>query len=358
MDGKQAWLATHFQDVKFVLADRRFTRMQQFPAEHQGSPKTTRVPGISAINIDKQDYLGEIVRKTFTARKAEALRPRIRSISNNLIDTIIQVGPPTDFVEAFSLKLPMQASCALLGVPNEHWEMFSEWNAGIAPSASTTPAEISSARENLDTYMTTLIEHKKLNLGDDVLSTLISALDHSDQRSTGYLLSVCNGLLVAGYETTATQIANFIYVLLKDAELWSWIVQNPEGIPTAVEELLRHVPIGLAGAIARYATEDVTVGGTQVPAGEAVIVSLSAANRDEEIFTQAEEIDLHRTNNKHLAFGYGVHSCVGMAYARIELQEAILALSSRLPCLKLTSPPAWKNGGAFLRGPKSMQVDW
>jgi cytochrome P450 len=189
------------------------------------------------------------------------------------------------------------------------------------------------------------------------MTALIEARDTRDRLTELELVDLCVGILVAGHETTASQIPNFVYALLDQPGQWERLCADPDLIPAAVEELLRFVPLGAGAGFARYATEDVEVGGVLVRAGEPVLVAVGAANRDRLQFDDAEGLRFDREDQHHLGFGHGVHHCLGAPLARLELQEALRALVTELPGLHLAGDIVWKTQ-MLVRGPRSMPIGW
>ena len=206
--------------------------------------------------------------------------------------------------------------------------------------------------------MAQLIEEHRRAPQDDLMTALIDARDVNDRLSELELVDLCVGILVAGHETTATQIPNFVLALLDHPGQLTLLRAQPELINGAVEELLRFVPLGSGASQPRYATEDVEVGGTLVRAGTPVLVAVGAANRDALRFDSPGTLDISRGGtNQHLGFGHGVHHCLGAPLARLELQEALIALITRFPELRLAGDVVWKSQ-MLVRGPRVMPVGW
>ncbi|WP_345510230.1 cytochrome P450, partial [Phytohabitans houttuyneae] len=278
-----------------------------------------------------------------------------------LIDRMVEDGPPADLVERFATPLPITVICELLGVPVEDQEHFHAWSEAIVSTTSLTPEEIKQYLESLWGYMAGLIAERRVRPTDDLIGALVRARDEDNDRlSEDEMVRLAAGLLAAGHETTVTQIPNFVYVLLTHPDQLDRLRAAPELVPVAVEELMRYVPLGVASSFARYALEDVELGGVLVRAGEPVIGSLSSANRDESVFARPDALDLTRSTNPHIGFGHGVHHCAGAQLARMELQVAVAALLERLPGLRFAVPEpelVWKSG-LLVRGLKHMPVAW
>ncbi|AGZ43862.1 cytochrome P450 [Actinoplanes friuliensis] len=359
--GEDAWLATRYQDVRTVLGDPRFSRAASVGRDE---PRTTpRQVGTGILAMDPPDHsrLRRLVAKAFTARRVELLRPATAGIANELVDTMIASGPPADLVETFSTPLPVRVICRLLGVPPTDQGLFRTWSEAIVSTTSLPPEQIMEYLGNLHAYMAGLIAQRRDEPSDDLIGALVQARDADNDRLTEQeMVELAAGLLAAGHETTVTQISNFVYVLLTHPEQLALLRSRPELVPGAVEELLRYVPLGAASAFARYATEDVELGGVLIRAGDPVISALSSANRDSEVFADPDELDLARGANPHLGFGHGVHHCVGAQLARMELQVAMETLLTRLPGLDLAVAEkelVWKSG-LLVRGLRALPVTW
>jgi cytochrome P450 len=231
------------------------------------------------------------------------------------------------------------------------------WSDAALSTARLTLEEFNQNREEFRAYMRELIRQRRAEPADDLMTALIEARDERDRLSELELVDMCAGLLLAGHETTATQIPNFVHVLLEHPEHWAALRADPDLIPAAVEELTRFVPLGAAAGFARYATEDIEVGGVLVRAGEPVLVAVGAANRDALRFAEPGKLRFDREENPHIGFGHGVHHCLGAPLARAELQEALRVLVDRLPGLHLAGDIEWKTQ-MIVRGPRTMPVGW
>ena len=338
--GGDAWLATRYEDVRTVLADPRFSRAA---AVGTAAPRITPVDqqGGSLLGMDPPEHtrLRRLVAKAFTSRRVSDLRPRVQALVDDLLDQMIAAGPPADLTAALAWPLPITVICEMLGVPVDDRDTFRTWTDQLVALSADDPQVILSARESLDSYLAGLMAQRRAQPTDDLFGALVAARDQGDKLSEEELVAFGVTLLVAGHETTANQIGNFVYLLLSQRERWDRLVAEPELVPSAVEELLRFTPLeATVGFFARIATEDIELGGRTVRAGEAVIVQLASANRDATVFARPDEIDFTRTENPHMAFGHGVHHCVGAPLARLELQVALGTLVRRLPGLRLAVP--------------------
>jgi len=355
--GEPAWLATRYADARLVLGDARFSRA--LAGEHDAPRQTPvqRTTGLTSMDPPDHTRLRTLVAKAFTVRRVEELRPRVRDLAHKLADDMVSAGPPADLVEDFALPLPVAVICELLGVPVEDRPRFRVWSDAALSTSSLTAEQVWANIEELRDYMRGLIAAHRAAPADDLMTALIEARDVRDRLTELELVDQCVGILVAGHETTASQIPNFVYTLLERPEHWAQLRDDPELIPPAVEELLRFVPLGAGSSFPRYAKEDIEVGGTLVRAGEPVLVAVGAANHDAYRFEAPGQLKFDRGVNQHLGFGHGVHHCLGAPLARLELQEALRALLSTLPTLRVAGDIKWKTE-MLVRGPRTMPVGW
>ena len=359
--GEPAWLVTRYEDAKVVLGDPRFSRAA---ANGRDEPRSRLYQGSpdSLLHHDPPEHsrLRRLVAKAFTARRVEALRPRAQQIADDLLDRMLAQGPPANLVEDFALPLPITVICELLGIPLDDRVDFRLWSDAFLSTTRFTPEQVTEYVGRMRDYMARLIaEHRKAPQ-DDLLSALVTARDEQDRLSEEELLAMAEGILVAGHETTASQIPNFVYALLTHPEPLSAVRADTGLIPQAVEELMRYVPLGGGVGSARYALEDVELGGVTVRAGEPVVVALQSANRDESVYTRADTLDLHRQEASHIGFGHGPHHCLGAQLARMELQVALGTLLGRLPGLRFADSEqdiVWRSGTAT-RGPARLPITW
>lgn len=255
--------------------------------------------------------------------------------------------------------LPLAVICELMGVPDTGREPFHAWADALKSVTAGPPGATAAALAEMTAYLGDLVAAKRADPTNDLLGTLIAARDQQERLSEEELVSFCLVLLLGGYQTTAERFAGMIYTLLRHPGQLDLLRVHPDLLPTAVEELLRY-PQFTATGLLRVVTEDLELSGVMLRAGEAVMPIVSSANRDESIFTNADQLDLFRSDNPHLTFGHGVHYCLGAQLARIELTEALGALLRRFPALRLAGPehpPLWKSG-LTIRAPRSLPVCW
>jgi cytochrome P450 len=337
-DGRIAWLVTGYETVRQMITDQRFSRaLAVAPGQALPGFEMSAAGSINGIDPPEHTRLRKLVASAFTARRIEALRPRVAGIVDQLIDAMAGRPQPTDLVAAFSLPLPAQVICEMLGVPAEDLGQFHAWSDTIIGDWQRDSGEIMTAVAELYGYFGTLIEMKRAQPADDLTSALIAARDDADRLSEHELTAMCCALLIAGHETTANHINLSLVLLLDHPDQAATLRADPELIPGAVEELLRCTRLGGLPP-ARVTAEDVRLGGVTIPAGERVIPLYSTANRDRSVFMDPDRLDVTRDAASHLAFGAGVHHCLGAQLARVELQEAFRGLIGRLPGLRLAVP--------------------
>jgi cytochrome P450 len=358
--GGDAWLVTRHADAKTVLADPRFSRAATVGKD---VPRTTAAgpAPASILSFDPPEHtrLRRLLAKAFTVRRVEALRPSAQRIVDDLLDAVLAAGAPADLSAALCWPLPITIICELLGVPFDDQEQFRSWT-DLLLVLSGDPSQTQTARDELSDYIVGLIARRRTEPSDDLLGTLVSARDDQDRLSEEELVSIAIDVLVGGHETTAHQNGNFVYTLLANRGYWDELIANPALVPVAVEELLRIVPLNASAGFTRIVTEDVELGGQLLRAGDAVVIQTGSANRDEAVFGRPDELDFHRADNPHLAFGYGAHHCIGAQLSRMELQTVLATLVRRVPTLRLATTPdevTWRTD-RLVRGVTALPVTW
>ncbi|WP_156757091.1 cytochrome P450 [Actinokineospora pegani] len=358
--GEPAWLATRYDDVKVVLGDPRFSRAAAIGRDEPRMRPVLPPPG-NIMSMDPPDHsrLRRLATKAFTVRRVEALRPRTQEIADRLVDAMLDKGAPADLVADFALPLPITVICEMLGVPFEDRGDFRYWSEAFLSTTKYSIEEITDCVGKLRGYMAGLIAQRREQATDDLLSDLVAARDEGDKLTEDEMLSLAEGLLIAGHETTASQIPNFVHTLLTHPDQLALLRSDLTLVPKAVEELMRFVPLGNGTGIARYATEDVELGGVLVRAGEPVLPVTTSANRDAAVFEDPDSLDLTRKGATHVGFGHGPHHCLGAPLARVELQVALDTLIRRLPGFRFADPQGitWKSGVAT-RGPACLPLTW
>ncbi|GAA4497546.1 cytochrome P450 [Actinoallomurus oryzae] len=338
-DGSHPWLITGYDDQRAVLRDRRFSadvRRPGYPHVTAAS-RARRRRSRSFISMDEPEHgkYRRMLTSTFMIKRVEALRPRIQKIVDELIDTMLAGTPPADLVSAFALPVPSLVICELLGVPYADHDLFQRCSRTMVSTRSTAEEAVA-AGDELKEYLVRLLDRKADEPADDLLSRLV--VEQAETMTRSQLADMAVLLLVAGHETTANMIALGTLTLLQHPDQLAELREgDPELIKSAVEELLRYLNIVHSGR-RRVATEDVEVGGRLIKAGEGVIVATDAGNRDESAFPDPDVLDLHRDARHHVAFGYGIHQCLGQPLARVELQVVYGTLYRRVPTLRLAVP--------------------
>lgn len=360
--GGEAWLATRHADIKVVLADPRFSRAATVGKDVPRVRKAFEEQNIVSMDDPEHGRLRKLVAKAFTVRRVELIRPRAQQIADELLDRLIASGKSGDLASQYAWMLPITVICEMLAVPLEDHYKFRGWiDTWLTIGNEHTLEEMNEARfEKLPEYMGSLIAKRRAEPGDDLLSALVAARDEEDRLSEEELITMSIALLATGHHTTANQLANHLYILLSQREQWERLVAEPELLPTAIEELLRVTPLSPYSENTRIAVEDIEVGGQLVKAGEAVMIFPAVGNRDPRVFEAPEELDLTRKHNPHIAFGHGIHHCLGAPLARLELQVALGTLLRRLPSLELAVPAdevPWKSDHV-VRGVAALPVRW
>jgi cytochrome P450 len=357
------WVLTRYEDVVASLRDPRLAKeaIAAFVAERLGV--TPLGIGLSMLDRDPPDHtrLRSLVSKAFTPRVVEVLRSHIQQIVDGLLDRA-EDRRSMDLIEDFAYPLPVIVICEMLGVPVADQERFKGWGLDIARGLdgvllgpdSPVIQRSTESRSALAGYFRELIAERRSTPRADMLTDLIAAEEAGDKLTENELLATCILLLVAGHETTVNLIGNGTLALLRHPDQLQRLRDNPGLIGTAVEELLRFD--GPVQRTARIPSEDVTIGGKLIPKGDMVMPFIGAADRDPAQFTEPDRLDIGRTDNRHIAFGWGIHFCLGAPLARVEGQIAINTLVRRLPKLALaTEAPAFRQS-LTLRGLSALPV--
>ncbi|GHF69215.1 cytochrome P450 [Streptomyces mashuensis] len=364
--GDRALMVTRYADVRALFADHRLSRN----ISRRQRPDVARISADNElfadpeINPDPPDHIRVrgLVTRAFTARRVEALRPVAQGVCDELIAAMKAGTRPTDLNEAFAYPLPIRVICRLLGVPLEDRDRFRYLVDGFLSVTKLPVEEMQRCREGLWQYLGELIDSKREQPGDDLVSGLIKARDEDNNRLSEHELRFwTQGLLIAGYVTTASQIGASTAVLLHHRELVEEIQADWSLVPSAVEELLRTQIMGSSVGTLRYAVEDIPLSdGTVIAKGTSVLLSEESANMDEEVFPEPFRLDIRRTDNHHMTFGAGLHYCAGAALARMELQVATRSLLEQLPDLRLAVPGDRlpRGLGGFTEGFTEIPVTW
>jgi len=363
-----AWLITRYDDVVMALKDERFAKDKLNSLTPEQLAKQPWVPSMfkplerNMLDLDASDHtrLRGLVHKAFTPRLIEQMQERIQKLADELLDAVQGQGR-MDLIHDYALPIPTTIIAQMLGVPLEDRHKFHRWSSTIVssnPSGWGMLKAIPNAMAFMG-YIRKLVKARRANPQDDLISALVQAEEAGDQLSEDELLAMIFLLLVAGHETTVNLIGNGMLALLEHPDQIEKLRDDPALIKPAVEELLRYAS-PLETATERYAREDITIAGVTIPRGAMVYAAIASANRDERQFANPDTLDITRQPNKHLAFGQGVHYCLGAPLARLEGQIAINTLLRRSRDLRLAVTPGavrWRRG-LVLRGLEALPVAW
>ncbi|BCL78808.1 cytochrome P450 [Ktedonobacteria bacterium brp13] len=346
--GRSAWMITRYEDADEALKDPRFIKNPRsvLPPEDLLENKVPdanvhRQISSHMLSSDPPDHtrLRSLVNKAFTPRMIEQWRERIQAITEDMLNAAEQKGQ-MELINDFAFPLPMTVISEILGIPEEDRLQFRQWSNDFVSSGGDEGQlqRVYGSMEAFARYLMKLIAWRSEKPEDDLVSRLVQAESEGDKLSEVELVGMIFLLLIAGHETTVNLIGNGVLALLQHPDQMEKLRQNPDLIKPAIEELLRYNG-PLLTATGRWAREDVEFKGTLIRKGEMVMVALSAANRDGQTFQDADELDITRKENQHLAFGKGIHYCLGAPLERLEGQVAIAALLQRFPSLRLNTDP-------------------
>jgi cytochrome P450 len=355
------------QDVSALLRDKRLRGPGMDLARLSGIPEGGRAwrrQEQILLFMEGEDHhrLRRLVSKAFTPKSVEALRPFTRATIARLIDAVIEQGS-VDAVAAFCDPFPIPVICALVGIEADRWEDMSRWATSILLilrlDAGAHVAEIEQAQAEMDDFLTELIDQRRREPKDDLLSKLISVEESGDRLSPSELLSVVAMMLVAGTDTTRNQLGGIINTFAEHPDQWALLRSRPELLASAVEEAIRWEPA--TEAIPRFTVEDIEIGGYLVPAGSIVVLMSMSANHDTTTLANADQFNIAREvpDGWHLlTFGGGIHYCLGASLARLELTEALAELSQRFATLELAGPPTRNPPGSIIAGYAALPISW
>ncbi|MFE3610119.1 cytochrome P450 [Streptomyces goshikiensis] len=359
-DGRSVWVVTGHPEARSLLSDGRLSADRQnasFPIP------TRRFQGLqdrrtALLGVDDPQHNTQrrMLIPSFTLKRTAALRPRIQETVDRLIDAMVARGPRAELVSSFALPVPSMVICALLGVPYEDHEFFEAQSRRLlrGPEAADTR----DARDQINGYLAGLIERKRTDPGDGLLDELIATRLETGETDIDELVSLAAILLIAGHETTANMISLGTFTLLRHPEQLAELRAEPSLMSEAVEELMRFLSI--ADGMLRVATEDIEIGGVTIRPDDGVVFSTSVINRDGAVFENPDALDWHRPARHHLAFGFGIHQCLGQNLARAEMEIALGTLFDRLPGLRLAAEPdriPFKPGDT-IQGMVELPVAW
>ncbi len=360
--GDNAVLVTRYADAQAVLSDHRFScRLDR--------PEAARLSEGTATNLsnplaDPPDHTRwrKLISRTFAAKPVEAMRDRVQAIADELLDAMSSQRPPVDILEAFAFPLSITVISEVIGIPVFERERFRGWVDTTLAMNGRDREQKTAAHIAMAGYVNDLIAAKRENLGDDLVSRLITTRDEENgMLSDGELLITILALIIGGYETVAHQIGKGLLALFRHPDQLAALHADPALVPSAVEEILRYAPIDSGIGQPRFATEELTVGDAVIPKHTTLLVVRQSANRDADRFEDPDRFDITREDaDRHLAFGYGPAFCVGAALARLELRIAFTSLLARFPHLALAVPEHEISWGrrVMAAGPEQVPVTW
>ncbi|MFH8634880.1 cytochrome P450 [Streptomyces lydicus] len=359
-NGPDVWLVVGHEAVRGALTDPRLSKNWRESGQlGPGGEESALFTNMLDADPPHHTRLRKLVAKEFTARRVEALRPRVQQITDELLDAMLAAPDGrADLVEALAFPLPMTVICELIGVPAMDREAFRGWsNELVAPTGEEAAYAATVAMSD---YLVGLIEARRKDPGEGLLSDLIRTSDEDgDQLSREELVGTAFLLLVAGHETTVSLLSNGVRALLQHPAQLAALRADFSLLDNAVEEMLRYDgPVETATW--RFSSEPVEIGGTLIPAGETILVALASASRDPERYSAADDFDITRDARGHAAFGHGIHFCLGAPLARLEARVALRSLLERCPDLALDVDPGaltWRTG-MLIRGTEQLPLRW
>jgi cytochrome P450 len=330
--GVNVWLVSGYEEAKIVLGDARgySNDFANLVGEH-GASASHSPGGLGFADPPEHTRLRKLLTPEFTMRRLSRLTPGIKSIVEQRLDAMAAVDGPVDLVEEFALPIPSLVICELLGVPYEDRGDFQRLSMARFDLFGGATASLGAITESLE-YLRGVVRKQRESPSDGLLGMIIK--EHGDQIEDIELAGLADGVLTGGFETTASMLALGALVLLQDQDAFKLVHDDDAAVHDFVEELLRYLTV-VQVAFPRFAREDMTVGGKQIAKGDVVVVSLAGADRDPALGTDLERVDPQRPATSHLAFGYGVHRCIGAELARMELRAAYPALVRRFPSMRL-----------------------
>ncbi|MFB9679245.1 cytochrome P450 [Streptosporangium vulgare] len=358
--GIDAWLVTRYEDVRAVLGDaERFSSAQtitfQLPGVRSSAEEiaTLRAGNLLAFDPPEHTRLRRILTPEFTLRRIRRLEPRIMCIVEDHLDAMERAGSPADLVSSFALPIPSLVICELLGVPYADRVGFQRRTARLLDVSASTE-ERRAAQLESRAYMAELVARAQADPGEELLGTLVR--EHGD-LTTDELIGIGGLLLVAGHETTSNMLGLGTLALLRHPDQLELLKKEPDRVDAAVEELLRWLSV-VHSSTFRTTTTKAEIAGQEIGPGEPVICALLGANRDPAFLSDPETLDIARGAPGHLAFGHGVHHCLGAPLARMEMRVAFPALLRRFPELREVEPEAHFRSFSFVYGLSSLKVAW
>ncbi|ETX02578.1 MAG: hypothetical protein ETSY1_03055 [Candidatus Entotheonella factor] len=364
------WVLTRYADVQSFLRDLRFSSSRIAPrmetlsdAERGRIDSLGRALSLWMVFTDPPDHtrLRMLVHKAFTPQVIARMRGRVEAIVEELLSQVEHRGE-MDLIGDFSYPLPATVIADMIGVPSENLEQLKQWSddiAGFAANALSTAAVRQRAQQSMAAmaaYFWELMEVHRRAPSDNIMSRLIAVEEAGETLSEDEIVGTCIFLLFAGHETTTNLIGNGVLAFLEHPEQWQVLRDNPSCVASAVEECLRYD--GPVMSMARVASEEIELGGKRIRQGDRVFGMLNAANRDPRQFPEPDRFDIRRQDNRHVAFGFGIHFCLGAPLARVEGQVALSALARRFKRFELQTSELQWNESIILRGVKALPLSW
>jgi cytochrome P450 len=369
--GAKVWLVTRYEEIRALVNDPRISkdgrRINELFALHSGMPvQEDETPSVGfdedlsthMLNSDppRHTRLRALVSKAFTLRQVERLRPRVEEVADKLLDAMTGKSD-VELISAFAVRLPITIICDLFGIPESDREQFRLWGTKLV-GAGQDPAEVADAGDKMVAYVSGLVDAKRANPDDDMISALVRVRDDDgDRLSQGELVSMIFFLAVAGHITTIYSLGNAVYNLLTHTSELAKLRADPSLMPAAVDELMRYDAAAQVGTF-RFTTADIPVGDVIIPAGQLLLLGWSSANRDSTHFPDADRLDVNRHPMGSMSFGHGIHHCIGVPLAKMQIEIALTKLITRYPDLRLVvgrDQLRWEDS-ALLRGLVTLPV--
>jgi cytochrome P450 len=363
--GEPIWIATRYEDVKTAYGDRRFGKARGIGRDTPRLHEMAHPTDPSRLdNMDPPDHtrVRRLASAAFAPARIREMQSWVEKMTTEFLDDLLAAGPGADYMALFAWKLPLHVIGGILGVPDEDVPQLKGWIDEMTGMDSTFEQRYE-AYENIRSRVRDLIAERREASSDDLLSLLVQARDGDDALSEDELVNLSTTLILGGFETTAAQLGSTVWALLTHRERWQELVDEPDLIPAAVEELWRWIPSFRHGRpMIRWANEDVELSdGVVIPAGESILPEHQVANRDESVFPNAQELDFHRRDPApHLSLAWGPHRCMGAHLANLEVETALRMLLERFPTLELSVPSedvVWTRT-TFLRSAEALPITW